>query len=43
LHKGNHNSKIAGKGAAVLQVAVRAEAIIRARRVGLGVAPDEWG
>jgi DNA-binding NarL/FixJ family response regulator len=35
----NHVSNIFAK----LQVADRAEAIIRARRVGLGVAPDEAG
>ena len=35
----NHVSNIFAK----LQVADRAEAIIRARRVGLGVAPDERG
>jgi DNA-binding NarL/FixJ family response regulator len=35
----NHVSNIFTK----LQVADRAEAIIRARRVGLGVAPDEVG
>ena len=35
----NHVSNIFGK----LQVADRAEAIIRARRVGLGVGPDEVG